>query len=139
MIDFAQESGRAGQDLKPAKSIVLLNQSRDKCEPEFSSYCMSGLCRRFTLSSYLDWLGIDCWAGENELCDICISNSPGHRPNSRTSMRTTRKPSFRVRKTDPRALSRTSCQLTVTTRHRLELHITTLVRRKRHMQPQLAD
>ncbi|KAG9241070.1 P-loop containing nucleoside triphosphate hydrolase protein [Calycina marina] len=84
LVDFAQESGRAGRDGKEAYSVVLLS---DTWKPQavvhttverraLHRYLLGLECRRTCLSEYLDsephWR--QCQADTDVVCDIC---SPG--------------------------------------------------------------
>lgn len=83
LVDFAQESGRAGRDGKEAYSVVLLS---DTWKPQavvhttverraLHRYLLGLECRRTCLSEYLDsephWR--QCQADTDVVCDICSS------------------------------------------------------------------
>jgi superfamily II DNA or RNA helicase len=82
MIDFAQESGRAGRGGEEVDSIVIVEQG--KVERMRQSGRLQGLddeimgefvttreCRRAVMSRYLDGPGTDCGAGDMAQCDRC--------------------------------------------------------------------
>jgi superfamily II DNA or RNA helicase len=85
LIDFSQESGRAGRDGKRAESIVVTSKRfRQSCEwmseehPEewqaMKEWIEGENCRRWALGEYTDGKGkgIVCLAGEKcILCDVC--------------------------------------------------------------------
>ena len=97
LIDFAQESGRAGRDGKPAKALTLTNQQYrswilnifgrqnvpdDLNRPEmqwllqmmdFLTLYNGGQCHRRRLHLYLDGYGNMCLLSKSaQLCDACL-------------------------------------------------------------------
>ncbi|KAK9357360.1 hypothetical protein V1504DRAFT_398852 [Lipomyces starkeyi] len=84
MVDFVQESGRAGRNNKPAKSIVLL---RNNWHPNYEKLpdadaqviddfvSPHGFCRRYTIGQYMDVVGFTCMTHVSnvQLCDICTA------------------------------------------------------------------
>jgi superfamily II DNA helicase RecQ len=79
--EYAQESGRAGRDGKPASAVILI--PRDTRRPARGSTAQkrlldlvfNGMCRRFYLDKHLDGLSREqCEEGE-EKCDICSDAS----------------------------------------------------------------
>ena len=85
LLDYAQESGRAGRDQIPSESIILdlisdsnpsqrhLNRNQ-RLENDILSEYMGSQCRRRILSKYLDNLESNC-SKNDEKCDICKSIS----------------------------------------------------------------
>ena len=83
LLDYAQESGRAGRDQIPSESIILdlisnSNQPQrhltrnQRLENDILSEYMGSQCRRKILSKYLDDLESNC-SENDEKCDICKS------------------------------------------------------------------
>ncbi|KAK9481753.1 P-loop containing nucleoside triphosphate hydrolase protein [Lipomyces starkeyi] len=82
LLDFVQESGRAGRNNKPAKSVVLL---RNNWHPNYQRLLAGeaqgiddyvspdGFCRRYTIGHHMDGAGFTCMTHtyDVELCDIC--------------------------------------------------------------------
>lgn len=91
LIDFAQESGRAGRDGQQAYSLVLLSRTWKPRATEgpgletraLHRYLLGAECRRRSLSEYLDtevhWRS--CHADEDIVCDVC-SAGPALAPPS---------------------------------------------------------
>lgn len=89
LLDFAQQSGRAGRDKKEAMSISLMPSAelralRQSRRPRASEWCKAAditayenfltttrTCRRAIMSAYLDGQYIDCRALPGAFCDIC--------------------------------------------------------------------
>ena len=81
VMDFVQESGRAGRGGKPAESYVFASErEREQVEPEdrFGKKIMrdwvlqNSICRRIALSSFLDNRVTTCILLRNaNLCDVC--------------------------------------------------------------------
>jgi superfamily II DNA or RNA helicase len=79
LVDFAQESGRAGRDGRPALSLVLLNKPAEVPVWNTSEdlvamhdFLSTTACRRTVLGEYLDGQAMECRVlGTVELCDRC--------------------------------------------------------------------
>jgi len=91
MMDFSQESGRAGRDGKPAKSIVFTSEDiRAKCawiedkESQWTGHVTGGFkamrewvansnqCRQLGLAMYMDGKGTNCVSIKDCVwCDVC--------------------------------------------------------------------
>ena len=96
LIDFSQESGRAGRDGKEARSIIFTSKGmREKCEwietkeSDWAGHLTGGFkamrewvagttvggvkeCRRVGLGLYMDGKGTNCLSlGECVWCDVC--------------------------------------------------------------------
>jgi superfamily II DNA helicase RecQ len=80
LIEFCQESGRAGRDGKMAESVILFWEgivgetewilSEEK--EESIGFCKSGLCRKKMLSIVMHGSGEDCLSQKDgEVCDNC--------------------------------------------------------------------
>jgi hypothetical protein len=90
LVDFAQESGRAGRDGKEAYSLVLLSRTwRPQAAEDtvvekraLHRYLLGQDCRRTCLSEHLDsepyWR--QCHADDDVVCDIC-STGPARAPS----------------------------------------------------------
>jgi hypothetical protein len=101
MTDFSQESGRAGRDGKPARSIVLISAAwrpyggggggdggelqrppEDTDEESMQLYLSHQHCLRAVMSQYLDarpdWSW--CMEGRDELCSFCPTYHREPRP-----------------------------------------------------------
>jgi len=90
LVDFAQESGRAGRDGKEAYSVVLLSRTWKPQAVEDAGvekralhrYLAGQDCRRACLSEHLDtepyWRR--CQTDEDVLCDVC-SAGPARAPS----------------------------------------------------------
>lgn len=83
---FAQESGRAGRDGLPAKSMVFLLQRKRTPMKQIISPDLTAMydfittkkCRREILSKFLDGGdGVVCLAVNGELCDLCYGSLMG--------------------------------------------------------------
>ena len=80
IIDFAQESGRAGRDNQPAKSVVFISSAsflfteRDsEAQKAFKlTYLAEKVCRRRVLNAELDDQHMtECVKNQHALCDLC--------------------------------------------------------------------
>lgn len=80
MIDFAQESGRAGRGGEMVDSLVLIEEgaeerieelSRSVDESAMVAFVQTGGCRRVTMSTYLDGYAVSCSGGQLKACDRC--------------------------------------------------------------------
>lgn len=77
LVDFHQESGRAGRQGQSASSVIITTRPVQNLpqntfeEQSLYSFYTSGLCRRYELSAYIDGEGYDCLTGPNNQCDIC--------------------------------------------------------------------
>lgn len=88
MFEFAQESGRAGRDGKPAESITLLSEAWqpravNNLDGEMMQlYLTQQYCSRAVMSQFLDkradWKW--CMEGEDELCAACPKPHTKPRP-----------------------------------------------------------
>lgn len=89
MMDFSQETGRAGRDGLMARSIVLLpvawkptlgnNTSQNTDSAAMSDYLTTALCRRASLSRCLDPLPhVEQCAEGPHRCDNCSGRSRAH-------------------------------------------------------------
>ena len=87
LVDFAQESGRAGRDGEEAYSLVLLSRTWKPQAAEDAAvetralhrYLRGQDCRRTCLSEHLDsepYWRRQCQAGEDATCDVCSGASP---------------------------------------------------------------
>ena len=85
MVDFAQESGRAGRKGQPALSIVFRSSGTFRPSKEIDANCgreemqswlsRSSECRRLGLGQFLDGLGRGCpMLPGAQLCDVCRTN-----------------------------------------------------------------
>ncbi|GHJ84511.1 hypothetical protein NliqN6_0913 [Naganishia liquefaciens] len=85
MVDFAQESGRAGRSGQPAMSIVFRTTNTHRPEHDVDEHCgreemekwlkQSQECRRMGLGEYLDGKGRSCaMLPKAQLCDVCRGN-----------------------------------------------------------------
>lgn len=93
MMDFSQESGRAGRDGERAESVVLLSaawqpysggQKPVDLDEEFMQlYLTQRHCSRAVMSQFLDkmpdWRW--CMEGEDELCEVCPKHHTEPRPS----------------------------------------------------------
>ena len=86
LIDFIQESGRAGRDGDVAESIVLLTRVHVKCSAEekrlygtMEVFLNSRKCRRKELDRYADGATVERSCAERgmEECDNCSLNKEG--------------------------------------------------------------
>ncbi len=78
MLDFAQETGRAGRDQQRSKSILITskpnpNQYLEIEDKAFLIWLENKIeCRRYLLNEYLDGYGENCFSSNlNSFCDIC--------------------------------------------------------------------
>lgn len=79
MLDFAQESGRAGRDGKPAKSILFhLKKFNFIVDSDMERYIDSQDCRRCHLDAIMDnqYGRTSCMSDEAQ-CDNCLSFDTG--------------------------------------------------------------
>ena len=90
MMDFSQESGRAGRDNKPAESMTLVPEAWQPYAPKtldeemMQLYLAQEHCLRAVMSQYLDkrqdWRW--CMEGEDQLCGVCPRLHTEARPAS---------------------------------------------------------
>ncbi|PWN39823.1 P-loop containing nucleoside triphosphate hydrolase protein, partial [Ceraceosorus guamensis] len=94
LIDFAQESGRAGRDLKPAYSLVILPSewrawsnlsSVSKDKQVLYRYLEGKECHRSALSSYMDEVALSCQTGTDAPCDVCLGSLTQHHASTSSS------------------------------------------------------
>lgn len=79
MIDFAQESGRAGRGGEAVDSVILVDEEAGRAEDASQSldksvmraFVYSKRCRRAIMSSYLDGHGVECGMQDCAACDRC--------------------------------------------------------------------
>jgi len=80
MIDFAQESGRAGRAGEAVDSIVLVEEGwvertadrlRKVDESAMAAFILSNGCRRAVMSGYLDGRAVECGELDGARCDGC--------------------------------------------------------------------
>lgn len=74
LIDFAQESGRAGRDQQLAFSTVFVKEeevSRLGQEDPLLTYLEGADCRRLALGLFLDGQGMECLGVGGIQCDVC--------------------------------------------------------------------
>ena len=80
MIDFAQESGRAGRSGEAVDSVILVEKeeverdedaSQSVDESVMRAFVRSKGCRRAIMSNYLDGREIDCGMQDCATCDRC--------------------------------------------------------------------
>ena len=103
ILDFVQESGRAGRGGTPSVSVVFA--SRDEREPDghenlYGKRTMrewvlqNSLCRRTTLSSFLDGSNITCMLLKGAVfCDVCRAQSSVPHPKKLIKLPTPEVPS----------------------------------------------
>lgn len=89
ILDFAQESGRAGRGGEKVESHVFASKEEEEEHPDEDQFgkklmrdwvLQVSTCRRIALSSFLDGLAISCILLQNgSLCDVCRQKrSEGH-------------------------------------------------------------
>jgi superfamily II DNA helicase RecQ len=82
MIDYAQESGRAGRAGEEVDSIIIVEQGKVESmrqagrirgldEEIIAEFVTTRKCRRQVMSKYLDGKIIECGAGDMAQCDRC--------------------------------------------------------------------
>lgn len=94
MLDYAQESGRAGRDGLPSEAIVLMSKTKDKrleeIEPQtvmVDLFVQNQVCKRQILDDYLDgYKRTQCEAGE-EMCGFCEQAFESHPEPNQTQMK----------------------------------------------------
>jgi superfamily II DNA helicase RecQ len=84
IMDYAQESGRAGRDGGPAKAIILNTGSRVKSTKLVGRYIKNReTCRREIIQVELDSVGgQDCISTNSNFCDICQNQISNQVPSS---------------------------------------------------------
>ena len=90
ILDFVQESGRAGRGGKPSVSIVFASHDERGPDDDDDLYgkqtmrewvLQNSTCRRTTLSSFLDGGHISCLLLKGAiLCDVCMAQSNNPHP-----------------------------------------------------------
>ena len=85
LLEFVQESGRAGRDGKPAKSIIFNTQTRYSTDLSLQHYLDAHQlhqCRLSALHIYLDGISKSCAELEVNLCDVCDASATPSPPQS---------------------------------------------------------
>lgn len=96
LLDYAQESGRAGRDGQASEAIIIepvditwvphwISSAQATAQEMVGQYLGEGVCRRRILDSYLDGYSRQrCGDSEREsLCDCCDPQWRNHEPEAR--------------------------------------------------------
>ena len=82
IIDFQQQTGRAGRDLKNSISLILttsyemkINDNDDEYKRLFKEYLLKSICRRRVIDRVFDNNVIDSCLSSQSLCDLCLKRS----------------------------------------------------------------
>lgn len=75
MLDYVQESGRAGRDGSPSCAVLLWNRKPRTKDRVMDSYLTTPMCRRRVMFGYMDGDAPDCLSlsQDNILCDNCTA------------------------------------------------------------------